>query len=295
MNPPADPNAQGAFPEVLGFGDRTILLRIRNTAGVAKAAVQGGRVVEHVAIELDGKGISIHQPAGDAEPEKGFRPRRATKNKRLTKGGIGHLPAPGRYSPRPRQARTQRRDLRRAGHGFSRWQWRDRGWRHERSWLRGIRPQLQPLLLLSCIALRGSAQRRIQIQIRWAGGQINDAVDVLDFTFTLQKVVAKQAGLKVLITALEAHSPPGPNHAVGRAVLEPISLQASTGQTQRHIACGHKALQAGFKPLAVGLQLQIPWRQQVLGDHSLGLRLIYKILNRSRFIGEGIGDVDPSF
>ncbi len=181
-------------------------------------------MVKHVAIELDGKGISIHQPARDAEPEEGFRPRRPTKNKRLTKGGIGHLPAPGRYGPRPWQARTQRRDLRWAGHGFSRRQWCDRGWRHERSWLRGIRPQLQPLLLLSCIALRGSAQRRIQIQIRWAGGQINDAVDVLDFTFTLQKVVAKQAGLEVLITALEAHSAPGPNHAVGRAVLESISL-----------------------------------------------------------------------
>ena len=110
--------------------------------------------------------------------------------------------------------------------------------------------------------LRSNSQRSFGIEVQLTAEQIHDAISIFQLTFSLEKVVAEQARLQILIPSSEAHSAPGPNHLIAAVILDSIGLQATTSNQQRDVACSREALQSSVKSLLISLQFQFLGRTQ---------------------------------
>ena len=202
----------------------------------AAAGLGGGGVGQQVGVELEGKGTAIDQAAVEPQAGEVFGSPASLEIEGFAEIGIDHLTAPGGHGPVVGMPIGHRRQHRRAAH-------RLRGWERCR-------------------------RRLIQQKVAIAAVEVENSVDVLSFTASLQQAVAQLAGLQVLLAALEPHTSPGEDRAAAGLEFQPVGEQAAPRQAGLHVANGDHPTEDAVVAQFVGAELEL--KRQCIGRHGIG-------------------------
>ena len=82
----------------------------------------------------------------------------------------------------------------------------------------------------------------------------------------------KGAGLEILRSSAETHTPPGVEGAESVVELDAVGLQDATIEHSAHIALGDEKVAPYIKALTICLQLDAQWRPFLRGSHPIARR-----------------------
>ena len=84
--------------------------------------------------------------------------------------------------------------------------------------------------------------------------QIDDAIDVIQFAFVVDQVVAEGRGLKELVVPFQANGAAGKQRLKTAVEFNPVGKKESRTQSHLHVAFGDRDVSGAVVALTIGLE-----------------------------------------